>query len=151
MGQRLVGFYEVGNVRLVFLTIAAPNTDLWIAGPKAVLPGAITVGVIATLLQLGYNEIGVQRLKYISRQHTAEPEPRSVVVASTPATYQEAPETTLIEDPRSWKARILSLMGVRKMSEEEYLKRLKLQREHHLVRIKELEQKLEEERKANTE
>ncbi|KAF9447262.1 hypothetical protein P691DRAFT_654045, partial [Macrolepiota fuliginosa MF-IS2] len=97
----------------------------WKSGPRAVLPGAITVGTVCTLLQLGYNEFGIQRLKYVSRQHTSETDPQTTPI----------PQTI-----------ILSLMGVRKVSEDEYLARLRLQREHYLLKIKELERKVEEEK-----
>lgn len=118
-----------------------------IAGPKAALPGAITVGAICTLLQLGYNEFGVQRLQYISRQHAPEAGSHLNAIPQT-GVNTKALESASAEQPLSWKAKILSLMGVRRMSEEEYLERLKLQRDSHLMRIRELERKLEEEKKA---
>lgn len=37
-------------------------------------------------------------------------------------------------------------MGIRKMTEDEYLERMKKTRDHHIRRIAELERRLEEER-----
>jgi len=116
------------------------------SGPRAAVPGAITVGTICTLLQLGYNEVGIQRLKFISRGQNSEAVSRSTVMPQAKIDAEASEDTA--EQPSPWKEKVLSIMGVRKVSEEEYLERLKVQRKHHLIRIQQLEQKLEEERKT---
>jgi len=49
----------------------------------------------------------------------------------------------------SLKTRVLSLLGVQRLTEDEYLQRLKIQRDHYLLQIAKLEQKLEEEEKQS--
>ncbi|KAJ3567719.1 hypothetical protein NP233_g6179 [Leucocoprinus birnbaumii] len=115
------------------------------SGPKAAVSGAITVGVAATLLQLGYNEVQVQRLKMISRRRSMTPSPVSAEPQPVFTPAASEPVAPLEQESTSWKAKALSILGVKRLSEDEYLERLKLQREHHLLRIAELERKLEEE------
>ena len=116
------------------------------AGLRAVIPGAITVGVVATLLQLGCNEFAVQRLKLIARQRLSGD-------GSIPADPQPGPTSRYSElsehKSTSLKTRVLSLLGIRKLSEDEYLQRLKIQRDHYLLQIAKLEQQLEEEKKTD--
>lgn len=125
------------------------------SGPKAAVSGAITVGAAATLLQLGFNEFTVQRLKLISRQRSPEggiisTTPQSGLTLRSPLAIEQGPtpggSPTPEQEPTSWKTKALSLLGIKKLSEDEYLQRLKLQRENHLLRIAELERKLEEEK-----
>jgi hypothetical protein len=98
------------------------------------LSSSVYVGAVCMLLQLGYNELGVQRLKYLSRSNSM---PTSTL-----------PTSVSSNNSSSWKVKALGLIGVRHLSDEEYLERLKLQREQYIKRIKELEKKREEESHA---
>jgi hypothetical protein len=40
--------------------------DGQLAGARAILPGAIVVGAASTILQCGYNELSIMRLRYVS-------------------------------------------------------------------------------------
>ncbi|KAI0780678.1 hypothetical protein BD413DRAFT_600231 [Trametes elegans] len=94
-----------------------------------VLAGARTAGLICTFIQLGFNELGVMRIKYVSRElQKARSSPEPVP--------QPAPSDA---EKYSWFDRALSLIGFRKMSDEEYLKTLKKQRDEALQRIADLE------------
>ncbi|EKM82431.1 hypothetical protein AGABI1DRAFT_124899 [Agaricus bisporus var. burnettii JB137-S8] len=104
-------------------------------GTKGILERSAYVGAVCMFLQLAYNEFGIQRLKYISRSNSME-------TPTLPTTGEPS------EDSRSWKEKALGLIGVRRMSSEEYLERMKLQREQYIKRIKELEREREEERNA---
>ncbi|GLB34659.1 hypothetical protein LshimejAT787_0202240 [Lyophyllum shimeji] len=96
----------------------------WKSGRKAVVPGALTVGALCTLLQLAYNEAGVIRLRYISGLN----EPARATSSTSPS--------------KSLGERFLGLFGVRQVTDEQYLVKLKATRDAHLTRIAELEQQL---------
>ncbi|KAH0583535.1 hypothetical protein H2248_009162 [Termitomyces sp. 'cryptogamus'] len=100
----------------------------WKSGPRAILPGMLTIGAVCTLLQLAYNEATVSRLRYISGLKVKAP-------------ANEAPAAPA---PRSKTAseRFLTLIGVHQVTEEEYLEKMKATRDRHLRRIAELEQQL---------
>lgn len=100
----------------------------------------------ATLLQLGYNEFTVQRLKLIVHQRSSED--ASAPVRSYPRSSSASSEFEEHET-MSLKTRVLSLLGVQRLTEDEYLQRLKIQRDHYLLQIAKLEQKLEEEEKQS--
>jgi hypothetical protein len=90
------------------------------------LPGALTAGAICTLLQLAYNELGILRLKYVSRY------PSPVQPLHHPPPVAVVPQKHTLE-------RILITLGMRSLSDEEYLRKLKTTRDIHLKRIEELE------------
>lgn len=106
----------------------------------------------ATLLQLGYNEFTVQRLKLIVHQRSSKdgsvPGDGSVPVDSHPRPASVFSELEQHET-MSLKTRVLSLLGVQRLTEDEYLQRLKIQRDHYLLQIAKLERKLEEEEKQS--
>ncbi|KAI0372917.1 hypothetical protein BV20DRAFT_938995, partial [Pilatotrama ljubarskyi] len=105
-----------------------------------VMAGARTAALICALLQLGYNELGVMRVKYITRK-IQETQPRPVaapVPPTVPPEAQGAPKLTAFD-------RLLSIIGFRKLSDEEYLKTLKKQRDEALARIAVLEKEREKE------
>ncbi|KAF8643846.1 hypothetical protein AX16_008863 [Volvariella volvacea WC 439] len=113
----------------------------WRSGPKAVLPGAITAAAFCALLQVAYNELGIYRINYISK--SSERQSRA-----------QAPAKPASQEGLPWTQRIWSWFGVRKMTDEEYLEKLKRTRDYHLKRIEELEQQVAEENsdkdKSNT-
>lgn len=90
------------------------------------LPAALTAGVFCTALQYGYNEFRIMRIKSLANRRNPSP------------TLVQHSAEVVDERPR-WLQRLLSA-GITKVPEEEYLERLKAQRDKILVRIKELEQ-----------
>ncbi|KAJ8472715.1 hypothetical protein ONZ45_g16553 [Pleurotus djamor] len=92
------------------------------SGPRSVLPGAVTGAIICTLLQYTFNEVRVQRLKYLLRPQ--------FIATNSPS----APE---VETP--FFDRILANIGMERIPDEKYLRMLKDRREKHLSRIRELE------------
>ncbi|KAI0636719.1 hypothetical protein C8Q77DRAFT_520284 [Trametes polyzona] len=102
-----------------------------------VLAGARTAALLCTLVQLGFNELGVWRIKYVTRKIQEKPAPAPL----------PAPAENTSEPKMSFFDRAMSLIGFRKLSEEEYLKVLKKQRDEALERIAVLErEKMEKER-----
>ncbi|KAJ7063494.1 hypothetical protein C8F01DRAFT_1133239 [Mycena amicta] len=94
------------------------------AGRRVILPAALTVGAASVVLQAAYNELHVQRIKYIGQlSRPPPPEPESVIEAHKPPLRE----------------RILGALGVRTLSNEELLVKLTHERERHLKRIAELE------------
>jgi len=83
------------------------------------------------LLQAAYNELGIQRIKYVGR--LSQVSETSPVPSETPA----KPSLT---------TRILGVVGVRPLSDEELLVKFRREREKHSKKIQELEQELEAER-----
>lgn len=108
-----------------------------------VLAGARTAGLVCALVQLGYNELGVTRIKFVTRkiEEAAMPAPAPAIPEAT-----ETPKMTFFDHA-------LSLIGFRKLSEEEYVKVLKKQRDEALERIAILERERAEEqaRESTTE
>ncbi|KAL1944693.1 hypothetical protein VTO73DRAFT_3123 [Trametes versicolor] len=100
-----------------------------------VLAGARTAGLVCALVQLGYNELGVTRIKFVTRK---------IEEATMPAPAPAIPEAT--DTPKmTFFDHALSLIGFRKLSEEEYVKVLKKQRDEALERIAILERERAEE------
>lgn len=85
-------------------------------------------------LQSAYNELAIQRIKYVGKlSQQAE--------TSTPPTEVRPPLGT----------RILATLGVKTISDEELLDRLRREREKHLEKIQELQREIEENRERNAE
>jgi hypothetical protein len=113
---------------------------LFPAGPKAILPGALTASALCTLLQLAYNELGVSRLRYISRLKEESSMPK------TPASSTTHSPIISSEASKSFSARILTTLGLQPLSDQEYLDKMKMTRETYLKRIAILEEQLEKEK-----
>ncbi|KAG5649723.1 hypothetical protein H0H81_002367 [Sphagnurus paluster] len=96
----------------------------WKSGPRAVLPGALTIGALCTILQMAYNEAGIIRLRFIS----------SSLKVPTPVTAS-SPKKPVME-------RFLDWVGVHQVTDEEYIAKMKATRAKHLARIAELEEQL---------
>ena len=96
-------------------------------GVRGVAPGFAIGAIGSTLLQLMSNELRVQRLKFVSRRLRAPSIPTSQMSADPP------------EPKVPWTTRFLGYLGIRKLSDEEYLARLMADRDKHLARIAELE------------
>lgn len=96
----------------------------------------MVVGAAATVLQYGYNELRVVRLRYISSLQRSEENRKSTGTALNQIT--DSPFQSL-----------LKLFGVVPISDEEYLAKLKRSREIYLKRIGELENQIGEEKLIN--
>ncbi|KAJ3782434.1 hypothetical protein GGU10DRAFT_396845 [Lentinula aff. detonsa] len=94
---------------------------------RGVSSGAISAGLICTLLQYMYNESRIIRLEYLVHQ-------REPYATSSPRNI--AP----------WTERLLQTIGIRAVSDEEHLIMLKEQRNAHLKRIAEIEEDLKREK-----
>lgn len=133
----LVGCCGGANVRDIF-PAGLPTTKriLCTAGLKAVVPGAATAAIACTLLQCVYNELGIARLKYVSRMGND-----AQALSRTPT----PPEP--LEPPKPAMQRILVALGLHEVSDDEYLAKMKRTRDIYMKRLAVLEQQLEEEKR----
>jgi len=92
--------------------------------------------VFCTLGQMLYNEIGVQRIKFISRRY---PIPSQLPTPPTVSRLTEPPVPK-----KSLLDRMIHAIGVNKLSDEEYLAKMREDRVAYLRRIAKLETQLEE-------
>ena len=92
--------------------------------------------VFCTLGQVLYNELGVQRLKFISRRYTIPSQP------PTPSTVSGLAEPSMPKKPLL--DRMIHVIGINKLSDEEYLAQMREKRAAYLQRIGKLEAQLEE-------
>lgn len=83
--------------------------------------------------QLLYNELRVQRVKYVSRSSPAASR-RPPLPISSGITELPVPEKPLFD-------RMIHAIGLKRVSDEQYLAQLREQRAAHLRRIAELEAK----------
>ncbi|KAI9509338.1 hypothetical protein F5148DRAFT_1188022 [Russula earlei] len=114
--------------------------NTWRCGTRGTFTGMVFGSVLCTLGQVFYNELGVQRIKYIYRRY---------LVPSQPATPTAS---VLTESPVS-KPSLLDRMthgiGLKRLSDEEYLAQMKEERAAYLRRIAKLEAQLEEDKKRS--
>ncbi|KAI0320118.1 hypothetical protein OF83DRAFT_665481 [Amylostereum chailletii] len=99
--------------------------DGWRRGPRGILSGSLIGALGCAILQFSFNEVEVQRVKYVSRRLRA---------ASTPSEPTTPPEP---QEPLG--RRILGMLGMNHLSDQEYLETMKREREVYLRRIAELE------------
>ncbi|KAH7912151.1 hypothetical protein BJ138DRAFT_1084220 [Hygrophoropsis aurantiaca] len=102
-------------------------------GRPGLVPGTTTGAVLCTILQWTFNELDILRIKYASRNSPS-------IGAPVRASEEQSQEPIIppVQETKSIMDRILSKFA-HKMTDEEYLKRMKAQREAHLRRIAELE------------
>ncbi|KAL5532688.1 hypothetical protein ACEPAF_4462 [Sanghuangporus sanghuang] len=115
--------------------------NAWKKGPRGILPGAFTSSLACTALQLLVNELDVQRVRYVS--HSG----RSSTSASVLSASESQNATSAETNQPSFGERVLTFIGITKVEDTEYLRRLKAKRDAHLVRIRELEAQIEKERR----
>ncbi|KAF7304952.1 N2227 domain-containing protein [Mycena kentingensis (nom. inval.)] len=98
------------------------------AGRRTIIPAALMTGVACVALQAAYNELRVQRIKYIGKRAAGPP---------------------IDDDKPPLADRILGALGVRPLSNEDVIEKLKRERERYLQKIERLEAQLadEQERK----
>lgn len=113
-------------------TLVRVLTFIISGGPAGIAPGAITATLLCSLLQLGYNELGVIRVKYVSRKLDEARHSRSSIPGHEVVILPPEPSKPLIQ-------RMLDWMGMPQISDEEYLQRLRLKRANALQRIAEIE------------
>ncbi|OJA15186.1 hypothetical protein AZE42_09492 [Rhizopogon vesiculosus] len=128
--------------------LAGGVLNTWKRGRSGTVPGLATGAVMCGLLQWAFNEFDIQRITYISR--AAHPRPIPSIPAAPALPIETRPPyfpVTAPEPPRSLTDRFFSMFGY-KISDEEYLDRIKAQRDNHLRRIEQLEREREEKRET---
>ena len=129
-----------GNVRLSYdiILVHLPIRPLSCAGGKSgIWSGARTAGLLCTLVQLGFNEVGVMRIKFVSRKIQESQSPLPADIPALPTAFEDGPRLSIFD-------RLLGIIGFRKLTDDEYIKVLKKQRNEALQRIAVLEQERRE-------
>lgn len=100
--------------------------------------GIKTGALVCVALQYAFNELGMARVKYVAAWQA-------------PSTFSSSAHQTSHfmarsdkEPPKSFWERISAFIGLSKVSDEEYLIKLKRTRDGYLKRIEKLEQQLDE-------
>jgi hypothetical protein len=109
-----------------------------LGGTRGTFTGMMFGSVFCTLGQVLYNEIGVQRLKFISRRYLIPPQPPAPTVSGA---EPPMPKQPLLD-------RIIHVIGINKLSDEEYLTQMREKRAAYLRRIAKLESQLEEDKNS---
>ncbi|KAL5529676.1 hypothetical protein ACEPAG_5661 [Sanghuangporus baumii] len=123
--------------------------NAWKRGPRGVLPGAFTASLACTALQLLVNELDVQRVRYVSRLSRPESSSTSASGFSVSEAQNAQSATSTDANRSSFGERVLAFLGITKVDDTEYIRRLKAKRDAHLARIRELETQIEEERRES--
>lgn len=115
---------------------------LFLGGRPGVVPGLATGALMCTMLQWCVNELNILRIEYVAGK-VAIPVPVANYTSETESPHKAAYslQPSLQPETKSWHDRFFSLFG-RRVSDEEYLKRLKAERDSHLLRIEQLEKEL---------
>jgi hypothetical protein len=109
--------------------------DFPLGGTRGTFTGMMFGSVFCTLGQVLYNEMGVQRLKFISQRYSISsqhPTPSTVSGLAEPS----VPKKPLLD-------RMIHVIGINKLSDEEYLAQMTEKRAAYLRRIEVLEAQLE--------
>ncbi|KAG1756441.1 uncharacterized protein EDB91DRAFT_1041305, partial [Suillus paluster] len=127
--------------------LAGGVLNTWKRGRSGTVPGLVTGAVMCGLLQWAFNEFDILRITHISRVAHTPPVP---TIPATPAPTEYRPPSlpvTTPELPKSLTDQIFAMLG-HKISDEEYLDRMKAQRDNHLRRIEQLERERDEKRET---
>ncbi|KAJ8079074.1 hypothetical protein PM082_013361 [Marasmius tenuissimus] len=116
------------------------------AGPRVALPAGVTVGTACTVLQLLFNQVKISRLQYLSG-NVAHTQGGSSTSPSNPTTNSSNTNTTSTPSEANWTTSLLKFFGIRLLTDEEYLEKLRAQRNGYLERIAELESRIDSEKK----
>jgi len=108
--------------------------NTWRRGTRGALTGMMFGSVFCAVGQLLYNELGVQRVKFVSR--TSPASPRLPLPSTSEITEPPVPKEPLFD-------RMIHAIGFKKVSDEEYLAQKKEERATYLQRISELEAKVQ--------
>ncbi|KAI9466163.1 hypothetical protein BJY52DRAFT_329801 [Lactarius psammicola] len=109
--------------------------NTWRRGTRGALTGMMFGSVFCTVGQLLYNELGVQRVKFVSRTSPAASH-RLPFPSASGVTDISVPKEPLFE-------RMIHAIGLKRVSDEEYLAQMREERAKYLQRIAELEAKLQ--------
>ncbi|KAG1877770.1 hypothetical protein DFJ58DRAFT_6125 [Suillus subalutaceus] len=123
--------------------LAGSILNTWKRGRSGTVPGLVTGATMCGLFQWAFNEFDILRITHVSKVVHTQPVP--AIPAAPVATYSlpvAAPEP-----PKSFTDRIFAMFG-RRISDEEYLNRVKAQRDNHLRRIEQLERERDEKRET---
>jgi len=119
------------------------NSHSIIGGRSGTVPGLATGAVMCGLFQWASNEFDILRITHVSRVVHTQPAP---AIPAAPVATSSLP-VAAPEPPRSLTDRIFAVFGHR-ISDEEYLNRVKAQRDNHLRRIEQLERERDEKRET---
>ena len=127
----------LGDVCATFAypSILSPDPCARSGGVAGIWAGARTAGVICTVLQFSFNELTVMRVKFVSSKIQESHRPPEIT--SPPPDKPEEPRTSIVD-------RLMAVIGFTKLTDEEYLKVLKKQRDEALERIAVLERERRE-------
>ncbi|KZT09650.1 uncharacterized protein LAESUDRAFT_646500, partial [Laetiporus sulphureus 93-53] len=146
-GEKL-GWWDMRMYRVPDTALSGAFTgavlNAWRRGRTGIVPGITTGGIVCAIIQFAFNEVGVARVKYISKKLRAQQEPTRAPIASS-----SSPSGSVDASP--WTARLdrlLTLFGFTRMSDEEYVTKLKAKRASYLEQIADLEKQVEEENKS---
>jgi hypothetical protein len=109
-----------------------------LGGTRGTITGMMFGSVFCTLGQVLYNEMGVQRLKFISRRYPISSQPPT---PSTVFGLGEPSKKPLLD-------RMIYAIGITRLSDEEYLAQMTEKRAACLRRIEKLEAQLEEDKSS---
>ena len=122
---------------------------VYVGGSPGLVPGLITGALACTLLQWSYNELGIARVRFISRNQHSQ-------VTTPPADFHRpsSPLPTSSDhnsagSPSPTFERLLRFIGVRYVPEEERLAKMKVTRDGYLRQIAALEKETNEESRDN--
>ena len=110
------------------------------AGRHTIVSGAVTASTVCIVLQYACNEIGIAKLRYVSKSQ----EENKSLITQPSSKLQNGKQ--VYEPSGSVFQQLLKLVGLVPVSDEEYLTRLKRTREVYLKRMVELEKQVEEEK-----
>lgn len=123
--------------------LAGSILNTWKRGKLGTIPGLATGAVLCGLFQWAFNEFDILRITHVSQVVHTQPVP--VIPAVPVPTYSLA--VAAPEPSRTLTDRVFAVFGHR-ISDEEYLNRVKAQRDHHLRRIEQLERERGEKRET---
>ena len=110
------------------------------AGRHTIVSGAVTASTVCIVLQYACNEIGIAKLRYVSKSQ----EENKSLITQPSSKLQNGKQ--VYEPSGSVFQQLLKLVGLVPVSDEEYLTKLKRTREVYLKRMVELEKQVEEEK-----
>ncbi|OBZ69244.1 hypothetical protein A0H81_10779 [Grifola frondosa] len=117
--------------------------NAWKRGRAGIVPGATTAGLLCTILQLAYNELGIMRVKYVTK---VMQKPEQSLDDFSPHSSVGHPISSSTPPKKPLGERILTSLGFKQISDEEYLQMIKRKRDGLLRKIAELETEVEVER-----
>ncbi|GBE82111.1 hypothetical protein SCP_0404910 [Sparassis crispa] len=141
-GEKLT-FWDMRAYKVPETAISSAFTggllNAWKRGPSGIAPGITTAAIVCTALQLAYNELGIARIKYVSKTLQASQKPHLSETSPSQELSSSKPHKPVAE-------RVLSMLGFHRMSDTEYLDSLKQKRDRYLRRIAELEEERDSEK-----